>query len=211
MRSTATRALLLLPVLLLACRVATIRPIESRENGGEGRDFDAANYVESLWTEDVPVALERAVDLRELLPALAADPPAAGERWGRREGSGPFHVIVEGTGRVVGVDTSSRTGLARVEVETPAGAGEVVLQVGPVLRGTSIRDALPGVSFDQFLNQIQYAEVANALNARIESGLLASLDREGLEGKRIRFVGMATLGEGPLIVTPVQIDAEGER
>ena len=201
-------AALLLPVLLLGCKIATIRPLEPEGEARDPQEFDAATYVDSLWAEDLPAALDQAVDLRELLPVLAADPETVGERWGRREGSGPFHFVVKGSGRVTDVDTSSRTGLARVDTE--ASDGEILLQVGPVIRGTSIRDALPTVSFDQFVNQIQYADVANALNARVEGGLLASLQREGLAGKQIRFVGMATLGEPPLTVTPVRLEPEGE-
>jgi predicted lipoprotein len=207
-RSPATGSLLLLPALLLGCKIATIRPIESDDDARGTQQFDAEAYVASVWSEDLPAALEQAVDLGELLPALEKDPGAAGERWGRREGSGPFHVIVKGSGRVTGVDTASRTGRARVEVETPGGRREVVVQIGPVLRGTSIRDALPTVSFDQFVNQIQYAEVANALNAEVEERLLATLEPEGLVGQRVRFAGMATVGDPPLVVTPVQLEKD---
>ena len=81
------------------------------------------------------------------------------------------------------------------------------LQVGPVLRGTAIRDALPTVSFDQFVNQIQYAEVATTLNARVEAEVLESLDRETLVGRRVRFAGATTLvSDGPLTVTPVRLE-----
>ncbi len=207
-RLAVRRSVLLLPALLLACKIATIRPIEGGGEGGEGaQEFDAATWVESLWIEDVPAALERAVDLRDLLPAVAADPQAAGARWGRREGSGPFHVLVTGSGRVVAVDTSSRVGTAVVEIETPEGAEPARLQIGPVLRGTSIRDALPTVSFDQFVNQIQYADVAGALNARVEAEILESLERETLVGMPVHFAGATTLGsEGPLTVTPVRLE-----
>jgi predicted lipoprotein len=202
---------LLLPALLLACKIATIRPIESKDDGNAAQEFDAATYVESLWVEDVPAALEQAVDLRDFLPAVTADPEAAGVRWGRREGAGPSHVIVKGSGRVLDVDVSSRTGIASVEVELPGGTDQVRLQIGPVLQGTSIRDALPSVSFDQFVNQIQYADVANALNARVEREQLASLEREALGGRRVRFVGMTALGEDPLLtVTPVRLEMDVE-
>ena len=205
----ARRALLLLPVLLVGCKIATIRPIESKDEAPGAQEFDAAVYVNGLWGEEVPAALDEAVDLGELLPPFEADPASAGETWGRREGSGPFHVIVRGEGRVTAVDTSSRTGLAEVDVEVPGSTERVHLQIGPVLRGTSVRDALPTVSFDQFVNQIQFADVANELNARVERNVVGDLEREALLGKTIRFVGMATLGEPPLTVTPVRLEVEG--
>ena len=203
--------LLILPVLLLGCKIATIRPIESQDEAPGPQEFDAEAYVDGLWGEDVPAALDQAVDLEELLPAFGADPAMTGETWGRREGSGPFHVIVKASGRVTGVDTSSRTGLAEVDVEVPGRTERVHLQIGPVLRGTSVRDALPTVSFDQFVNQIQYADVANELNARVEREVVGGLQREALTGKTVRFVGMAILGAPPLTVTPVRLEVEEGR
>jgi predicted lipoprotein len=207
----ARRALLLLSVLLLGCRIATIRPIEAENESPGPQGFDAATYVDGLWSEDVPAALGLAVDLGELLPALEADAAAAGETWGRRQGTGPYNVIVKGWGRITAVDTSSRTGIAEVEVDVPGGTERVRLQIGPVLRGTSIRDALPTVSFDGFVNQIQYADVANELNARVEGEVVGDLKRQALPGQTAHFVGMATLGEPPLIVTPVRLEVEEAR
>ena len=196
----------LLPLLLLGCKVATIRPIEGDDEGGGAQDFDAPRYVEALWAEDIPAALEGAVPLGDLLPAIRNDPASARSRWGRSVG-GSSLALVKGSGRVVEVDTSSRIGLAEVDVDVPGGTDRVRLQIGPVLRGTSIRDALPTVSFDQFVNQIQFAEVAGALNARVE-GELSSLEREALDGKVVRFVGAAELGEPPLTITPLRLETE---
>ena len=207
MSSSARRLAPLLPLLLLGCKIATIRPIESQEGDTNGAaTFDAARHVEALWAADVPEALAGAVELSDFLPALASDADAAGARWGRREGTGPYHVVVRGRGQVTGVDTASRMGIASLEVATSEATETVRLQIGPVLRGTSIRDALPTVSFDQFVNQIQFADVANELNARVEREVVGDLDREALAGKTVRFAGMATLGEPPLTITPVRLE-----
>ncbi len=201
----------LLPLLLLGCKVATIVPIESKSTSNTTAAFEAAKYVDELWDQDVPDALARAVDLGEFVPAFARDAEAAGAKWGRREGSGPYHVIVRGTGQVTAVDVSSRTGTASLEIAVPGGMKTVRLQIGPVLRGTSIRDALPTVSFDQFVNQIQFADVANELNARVERELLATLDREALDGRQLRVTGMVTLSDDEVLtIAPVQLEVGEE-
>jgi len=213
MKRVTRRAVFLLLLLPLGCKVATIRPIESEEGAASGpASFDAARYVDGLWAKDVPQALAGAADLSQLLPALARDADATAARWGRREGSGPYHVIVHGEGRVTRVDTASRAGIATLAVDVPAGTQTVLLQIGPVLRGTAIRDGLPTVSFDQFVNQIQYAEVANELNARVEREVLATLDRQALVGRQVRVAGMARLGgdDEVLTVTPVRLEVVGE-
>lgn len=212
MDSPTLRVVLLLPLLLLGCKVATIVPIESKSTGSEAATFDAAKRVDALWDQDVPNALARAVDLGEFVPAFAHDPEAAGAKWGRREGAGPYHVIVQGAGQVTAVDLSSRTGTASLEIAVPGGTETVQLQIGPVLRGTSIRDALPTVSFDQFVNQIEYANVANELNARVERELLATLEREALEGRQLRVTGMVTLSDDEVLtITPVRLEVGEEQ
>ena len=205
------RVVVLLPLLLLGCKVATIVPIESKNTGNQATAFDAVGHVDRLWVQDVPNALAQAVDLGEFVQAFARDAEAAGAKWGRREGAGPYHVIVRGAGQVTAVDVSSRTGTASLEIAVPGGTETVQLQIGPVLRGTSIRDALPTVSFDQFVNQIQYADVANELNARVERDLLATLERGALEGRQLHVTGMVTLTDGEVLrITPVQLEV-GEK
>jgi predicted lipoprotein len=185
-------------------------PIESKSTGNEAASFDAAKYVDALWDQGVPKALAQAVDLGEFVPNFARDAEAAGAKWGRSEGIGPYHVIVRGTGQVTAVDVSSRTGIASLKIAVPGGTETVQLQIGPVLRGTSIRDALPSVSFNQFVNQIQFADVANELNARVERELLASLEREALEGRQIRVTGMVTLSDDQVLtITPVRLEVGG--
>ncbi len=122
------------------------------------------------------------------------------------DSTGVRSLVVRGQGRVVDVDTRSRSGTATVALDREARA-TVVLQVGPVITGTAIRDALPALGFDRFVNQIQHADVGNELNARVEREVLQPLDRAGLRGRHVRFAGMASFEEGrPLTITPVRLE-----
>ncbi len=38
------------------------------------------------------------------------------------------------------------------------------MQIGPVIRGTTLRDVLPFIDFTAFRNQIDFAELARGLN-----------------------------------------------
>lgn len=186
----------LLLVATAGCRIATVRPLDERGSPAAGAapasgPFDAAAFVESIWGREVLRALDGAADV--------------GTIGGRASGSPP--VVVRGRGRVVSVDTRSRSGTATIELE--AGRSTIVLQVGPVITGTAIRDALPALGFDRFVNQIQHADVGNELNARVERDVLQPLDRAGLRGRRVRFAGMASFEEGrPPTVTPVRLEVE---
>jgi predicted lipoprotein len=185
----------------VGCRVATVRPLDqavatAQNEGPSAGPFDAQALVASVWETEVLRALDGAVDAG----ALARGSVGV---------AGP--AVVRGRGRVVEVDTRSRAGNAIVEMEGEP-AARVVVQVGPVLTGTAVRDAIPALGFDRFVNQIQHADVGNELNARVERDVLAGLDRERLRGRRVSFAGMAVVEPGrPPLVTPVRLEVEDRR
>jgi predicted lipoprotein len=124
------------------------------------------------------------VDLRLALDEQTGDPA-------RRA------VLVKGTGVVTSVDGRSRVGMALVDLVPTDGRPDVALQVGPVLRGTAVRDAVGFIRFTDFANQIDFARVAGALNARVLSAVIAPLgEASRLTGRTVTFTGAAMLG-GP--------------
>jgi predicted lipoprotein len=189
-----SRAWLAASLLLSSCVPWTVRPIE--KDGGESKDgaFDANAYVESIWDSKVtPAVATGAADLAGWLRGRREDLPAA--------------FLVKGAGRVLRVDTTSRTGLLLIDLAPYDGRADAALQIGPVLRGTALRDALPFIQFSQFVNQLEFARVGNALNDRVWKTTLAALSKEGLVGGLATFAGAASrpAANGMLEIVPVQL------
>lgn len=199
MRAAAwTSGIAILVTTLCACKVATVRRLgedgtKTQEASSPDAPFDATKLVDSIWGTEVLRALASAKDIAAL-------------EHEKITSLGTRSIVVRGRGRVVEVDTRSRSGTAKIEI----GGGSVVLiQVGPVLTGTAIRDAFPSLGFDRFVNQIQHADVANELNSRIERDLLLKLDRARLRGRQVSFAGMASFEVGrPVTLTPVRLELE---
>lgn len=193
------------------CAPWTVRPIqeEQAENNSGARRFDAARYVDSIWSSRLlPAIRDSAVELRTLLAALEADAGAA-EKFGKREGLGPFHFIVKGRGRALGVDTRSRTGLVSIDLLPDDGRPDACLQVGPVIRGSSLRDAVGFIRFGEFVNQLEFADVANELNARVVNLVLNRVNPASMPGKIVSFHGTFTLAQGSLPeIVAVRLDLE---
>ena len=191
-------------VAAAGCRIATVRPLDEKGAPAAGAaavsgPFDATAFVESIWRSEVLRSLDGARDVAAVASG-AADLGASGTR--------PTTVVVRGRGRVVSVDTRSRSGTATIELDGTS-SSTVVVQIGPVITGTAIRDALPALGFDRFVNQIQHADVGNELNARVEREVLEHLDRAGLRGRHVRFAGMSSFEGGrPLKITPVRLEVE---
>ena len=84
------------------------------------------------------------------------------------------------------------------------------MQIGPVLLGTSIRDGSGYILFNQFVNQIEYADVAEELNNRVLNTVLKNLDVNTLKGKAVTIYGFFSLDNPTkVLITPVKIDVKG--
>ncbi|MGR6915495.1 DUF2291 family protein [[Actinomadura] parvosata] len=160
--------------------------------------FGARNYESKV----VPAIKQSAVDLPVLLKALAEDKEAAGRKYGKRQGTGPYTFAVKGRGEA----GAARSGLLPVTAEgVPAGT-RVSLQIGPAINGTALRDAAGFITFGQFTNQVEYADAATALNNELRAKLLDGLDVAALDGKEISFTGAFTLLTPQTVtITPVEI------
>lgn len=202
--------IVLLAILWVTGALVTVQPIRQAQSlaavMGGGHAFDKVTYVDGIWASRVlPTAEKKSVDLATLVSALEKDASAACARYGHRAG-GIYNFLVSFQGTVKRVDTSTPLGTVTVEAPLDGGTLPVKVQVGPVILGTSVRDALPFISFEQFLNQTQYGSVADELNSRVEKDVLSKLDLKTLTGKRVEVKGAFTYdGTDPkkVVVTPL--------
>lgn len=161
--------------------------------------FDAKQFVASLWGSRVlPLMQDKAIDIDIVLQALNKDRDAAGRSYGHRPraGDGPWTFIVRGEGRIKTAATTLRHATLSVEI----GGQDVELQIGPVIFGTTLRDSLPFISFDEVVNQIQFAQISRELNDRAAASAHAGLDLAALTpGRRVAFTGAMSASTPPQI------------
>ena len=206
-RGRVVGAALGLVVLGLMAATTTVVASDDESAATVGRPtFDAAGYAaEKYESEVVPAIEENAVEVTELLAAVVADPDAAGEQYGHRSGvSSPYAYPMTGTGVAGPVEGS----LLPLTIEGLPPGVEVVLQVGPAINGTALRDATGLIGFDDFLNQIEYADAATELNNRVKEEVLAGFDAAGAAGKAVTFTGAFAYGSNTALlqVTPVSLE-----
>jgi predicted lipoprotein len=194
--------------------VKSLRPAEGEVPVGSAvpgeAGFTPQAYVDAIWeSKVVPAAENDSTELGALLEALRANLDAAKEQYGHREGQRPYNFLVKGEAKVLSVDTASRAGTVKIDLLPADGQPDATLQVGPVIRGTSIRDALPFIQFNLFVNQLEYASVSNTMNERVAADVIGDLDLATLQGKTIEFLGAFTLEEratvDDVLITPIKI------
>lgn len=200
---------------LSGCTIATVRPLDPVTGrpiiGNEDQQFNAARYVSEIWTSQaIPALQQNANDINMVVDALRANQAEGSATYGKREGSQPYSFLVSGSGTVVSVNTESRAGLALVDT-TGDGEADISLAIGPVLRGTALRDGMPFISFNQFTNQLEYAGVSNEINLLVNQQVIAPLgDVTTLAGKQVTFAGAFTLANvDEIVVTPGILTVSG--
>lgn len=201
---------MILVILVFAGQVATLKPINQAQsvaaisNGGTA--FNKVQYVDKIWDSRVlPTARDTSTPIDTLVNALEKDPKAAAHEYGHDVG-GAYSFLVHFSGTVSKVDTASPTGTISVNVPFSGSHLLVNVQIGPVILGTSIRDALKFISFEQFLNQMQYGSVADQINTQVENTVVSKLNLKTLIGKRIDVRGAFTYdgtNAKDLLVTPI--------
>jgi len=201
----------LLAILLMIKPPFVVRPLPGgavRGSSSQPTQSVAVKFVDPIWTSKVlPTIQEKAQDIAKILPEIRADPNSAGQKYGRREATNPYNYMVKGTGKVTETHTESQAGTATVEV--PGLNEKVALQIGPVVRGTALRDATGVVSFNQFTNQLDYADVSKEMNGRALKAAFANVDPASLAGKTVTFFGAFAFdphSKSPVLITPVKID-----
>jgi predicted lipoprotein len=191
--------------------VYTYVPAGQEQAAGPGGSaaFDAKTYVEGIWTSKVvPTVDKDAVPASELLPALDADQGAASKKFGNQAGTGsPYAFLVRGTGTVTAVDDASPTHPLTIKVDGLTGKNaNVQVVTGPVIVGTALRDAVKFIKFGDFTNQLNYADAATQLNAKVKSDVLAKVKAKDLVGKKVTFTGAFSLiAPGSVLIVPTQL------
>jgi predicted lipoprotein len=197
--------------------VATVRPIEAAKTvkpGDVGSSSAAAqdqtSYVDQIWDSKLmPTVKEDAVDLDTLLSELISNEAEASKKYGHKI-SGPYNFLVKFEGVVKEVNTKSRAGKVTLDVPLKNARPDVIVQIGPVIQGYSVRDAVGFIRFEQFTNQIEFADVADQINNRLYEQVLKNIDFNTVQGKTLSVYGAFTLDKGlsRLVITPVIIEVK---
>ena len=175
--------------------------------------FKPDEYVDAIWdSKVVPCFRSKCVPIGEILPLWGEDQEAAGKKFGYREKAegSPWNFRAKGSGVIVEVNTASRASTVAVDLDPLDGTAELVIQIGPVIKDTGIRDALEFISFTDFTNQLEFARLSNALNKKVNAAVLSGLDRESLMGRHVSFHGVFTqLQDSDMVrITPVELEVK---
>lgn len=169
--------------------------------------FDPKKFAETIWRDQVPLALPNAIPANALLLTLKTNASLAKSKFSRSVGvSESYTYFLSGQGRVVAM-SDDEISLAITAGTTNA---EIALQVG-LLFNNAVRDGTGLLSINDYPNSQDFNALSEALNQIIETRVQPKLRAAAKIGSVIAFVGCAEVNDEatdlrPLKVVPVQTE-----
>ena len=194
--------LIMAGVMPSACKFE--RTKTSEEIAAQTTVFDPDKMVADIWDAKViPYLTSKSGDFKTVRELEISDAEAAGSKYGHKEkvGNSPWTLVVRLEGKIVSSNTESRA--ATIDVDGDGdGKADATVQIGPAMRGTALRDSLDFVSFNDFTNQIDFAQFGKAFNTFANKTFLDKIPRDNLNGSQVKLLGTYQHGvssELPLI------------
>lgn len=192
------------------CKVIKTRPADETAIPADasGDDARTAQRIEATFDRQLlPYITDRALEIADLRTALAGDFKAAGATHGTQgaDKTAPWNFPVKGTGKIVAAKLDTRARTASLDT-TGDGKADVTVQLGPVIKGSALRDVAPFYNFDDFRDQIEFAKLSRALNDKVSGAV--TLPEGDLVGMTLSFVGVVPLKSATetILVTPITVE-----
>jgi predicted lipoprotein len=163
--------------------------------------FNATQFAETFWTNQLPAVFGKAVNADALLPVIKSDTAAAKKKFSRSVGlSEGYFYFVSGSGRVVAV-SDDEVLLAVTDGNTNA---EVSLQTGLIF-GNALRDGTGLLSANDYPNSQDFNDISAALNHLVETRVLPKLREQAKIGAKISFAGCAEVDDEATDLKPLKV------
>lgn len=191
-------------MVLSGCRIVSEKQLAALQSPVNPHLAQAATlYHEQI----VPQVVKSALPLASLMAQIeqAKDFDGACQQLGyRAQPEFPCHFSVLVSGEITAINTQSRSG--RLTLKLPEGSiNSVDVQIGPVYRGTVLRDSYRGLGYSDFNDQTLFGDFAKAINQASIAELAGFTPKVG---EKITLYGVFTswqLPAEPLLITPVRI------
>jgi predicted lipoprotein len=184
-------------------------PLETANAQKLAAAFNATQFAETFWTNQLLPSLDHAVKVDTLLAAIQSDPAKAKKKFSRSIGlSDAYFYFISGSGRVVAVSDDEIS----LAVTTGSTNAEINLQSGLIF-GDAVRNGTGLLNASDYPNSQDFNDISAALNHLVEMRVLPELRERAKIGANISFAGCAEVEDEsadlkPLKVVPIQAKSE---
>lgn len=175
--------------------------------------FDPTTNAQNFWKENSPkYFVDNAKDLAELFTEAGGDLTTVASKYGHYSmgDSGELSFIVKGSGTIKNVKNKLRSGYLEITPDGLDSNASFRIQIGPVFKNSAVRDTISLISYRDYKNQIEWAQVSVAFHDLILKEVITPLNIDAaMQGKRVEYVGCYTVTRpSQVLITPITIKIE---
>ena len=174
-------------------------------------EFNAGDNVANFWdTAMLPEMEGKAAELTDVLTLSNGDLNSLSDKDYAKYSmgdSGELTYTVKGTGIIDEVMTDKKAGYITVKLNDYSGTETIKIQIGSVFKGTSVRDSLNFIDFNDYTNQIEWGAVSQSINGLIQTNVVDPIGTDAfVSGKSVTFLGAFTVdGADEILITPTEL------
>ena len=182
-------------------------PLKQATSEKMAATFNATQFAENFWTNQLHASLGKAVKADVLLNAIQSDAATAKKQFSRSIGAAEnYFYFLSGSGKVVAVSDDE------ISLNLTGGTNaEVSLQTGLIF-GNALREGTGLLDANNYPNSQDFNAISEALNHLVEMRVLPKLREQAKVGANISFAGCAEVADEsvdlkPLKVIPIQTES----
>lgn len=187
----------ILVIGLLGYNSVYFQPLDKKLADGNEISFDAKDYVEGIWGNELRMVYKDAPDIALLIDSLEQNTVAAFETYGYALGIGNIgYFRVQGVGLVTAVNNNNvllQVGSHVIEVETE------------FVYGNAIRDASGLVKLNDYDNSSDFNSISESINEKIRKELIPEFRSKVKIGDKVRFEGAIELNKAHLKLSRIEV------
>ncbi len=200
--------LITLAILLTVYLSLDIQNLDSERRRPETEVFDVEKYVADIWENQIPRIMHQAIEIPNLLDALAYNPEEAFRQHSKVLGiSNTHYFLVQGNGVITSVNE---------ETITVAIQDTIIADIATVfIFGNTVRDASGLVDISDFANMMDFNQVSVQMNRLIRNERATPLRNQAQPGMAISLIGATEINRleevpSQLFITPIHYQLHDE-
>ncbi len=173
--------------------------------------FDPNANVSEFWdTSFLPELKDKALDLSDLYNKANGDFKNVSDLGLYTMGDkGELNFTIKDEATVIENLSDKKAGYLVLSVDDIPLDIVIELQVGPIFKGTAIRDNLECINFDDYVNQIEWGGVSHSLNEKVLETVINEDILNLNVGDTIDLYGCFTdSSNGEIIITPISLEVK---
>lgn len=188
----------ILAMILIIYFSLDIQNLDKHKAESQPASFNATDYAAKFWNDGLPVSIDNAPQLLDLLKLLNANPESAFEKYGKKLGiSKTRYFMISGKGRIEKVEDEFL-------IIAPDENTKIKIATD-FIYGNAVRDGSGKVNIDDFLNMTDFNAVSVAINKLVKDKVVFRLKKSAAVGQWLEFTGAMELSEENIDLTDISL------